>query len=262
MAPTTELESDSPLSVAEFYDALAPDYDTMTGFQKRFVQEKPFFRLLVGNHDVKTAVDAGCGTGFHSLLLAQLGVEVTAVDLSSAMIREVKKHAKTLDLTVNTLRAAFVDLKSVLKANVDAVFAMGNSVAHLLTERELRSAFGSFASILKPGGVLFLQNLNYDRILAGKERVQSVKEAGDKTFVRFYDYDGDLLKFNILTIEGKGETMTQKLQSVRLNPVCSGEMTSLLAASGFTDVRLFGSIALEEYRPDASKDLVVLARAK
>jgi SAM-dependent methyltransferase len=258
----TDVEQGSPLSVAEFYDALAPDYDTMTGFQKRFVHEKPFFRLLLEKYEIRTAVDAGCGTGFHSLLLAQLGAEVTAVDVSSAMIKEVKKHAKALNLTVNAVQAGFADLRKVLKSKFDAVFAMGNSMAHLLSDQELRSSFGNFASILKPRGILFLQNLNYDRILDGKERIQSVKEAGDKTFVRFYDYSGNLLTFNILTIERRGETVRQKMQSVRLNPVRSKEMIALVSGSGFTDIQLFGSIALEEYHPQSSKDLVILARMK
>jgi hypothetical protein len=163
---------------------------------------------------------------------------------------------------VNAVQAGFGDLKRVLKSKFDAVLAMGNSTAHLLSSQELRSAFEDFASILKPKGILFVQNLNYDRILADKERVQSVKEAGDKTFVRFYDYAGDLVTFNILTIEGRGEAMRQRMQSVRLNPIRSAEMGALVSATGFTDIQLFGSIALEEYHPQSSKDLVLLARTK
>ncbi len=261
MVPTTDTHAGPSLSVEEFYDALAADYDTMTGFQKRFVHEKPFFRLLVEKNRIRKALDAGCGTGFHSLLLAQLGVDVTAVDLSSAMIAQVREHAKSLNLRVNTLRAAFGDLRKTLKPEFDAVFAMGNSLAHLLSEKEVRNSLKNFASILKPNGMLFVQNLNYDRILDAKERVQSVREAGEKTFVRFYDYAADFLTFNILTIEGKGEAVRQRMQSVRLNPVRSAAMKDLVAASGFTDVRLFGSIALEEYREGSSKDLVVVARA-
>jgi hypothetical protein len=31
----------------------------MTGFGKRFIQEKPFFKLLVESHHIATALDAG-----------------------------------------------------------------------------------------------------------------------------------------------------------------------------------------------------------
>ncbi|MEK6756297.1 MAG: hypothetical protein AABZ02_09115, partial [Bacteroidota bacterium] len=67
MAATTKSEQVSMQDVAEFYDALAPDYDTMTGFEKRFVQERPFFRVLIERFGIKSALDAGCGSGFHSM---------------------------------------------------------------------------------------------------------------------------------------------------------------------------------------------------
>src|SRR5512135_913220 len=105
MDPTTEIEHGTPLTIEEFYDALATDYDSMTGFQKRFVQEKPFFRLLVDRHRIRTALDVGCGTGFHSLLLAQLGVEATGIDVSPAMIREAQRHAQELSLTATFIEA-------------------------------------------------------------------------------------------------------------------------------------------------------------
>jgi len=66
-----------PRSIAKFYDLLAPDYDGMTGFADRFARETPAFQTLVRRYGIRQALDAGCGTGFHSILLSQLGVTVT-----------------------------------------------------------------------------------------------------------------------------------------------------------------------------------------
>jgi hypothetical protein len=52
----------------KFYDELDADYDEMTGFERRFSHERPFFRMLIERYNVSTALDAGCGTGFQSLL--------------------------------------------------------------------------------------------------------------------------------------------------------------------------------------------------
>ena len=51
-------ENGTPVSpdIPAFYDRLAPDYDEMTGFGRRFVHEKPFFRLLVENHHIAEAI--------------------------------------------------------------------------------------------------------------------------------------------------------------------------------------------------------------
>ncbi len=260
MTPTTEREHEAQRAAADFYDTLASEYDAMTGFQKRFVHEKPFFRLLVERYGIRSALDAGCGTGFHSLLLAQLGVEVTAIDLSSAMLTRLKDHAKELGLSVTGMQTDFLNLRNVLTRRFDAVFSTGNSLAHLLTEESLRLALGNFHHVLTPGGILFVQVLNYDRILSKKERVQSVKEAGGKTFLRFYDYGEKSLTFNILTIDRSGDSLQSKLQSVELNPLRSADLSSMILGSGFTEIKLFGSIALDEFCPESSKDLVIFAK--
>ena len=260
MDPTTDIQHEIPVSVEAFYDALAPDYDLMTGFHNRFVREKPFFKLLVEKYDIASAVDAGCGTGFHSLLMAQLGVAMTAVDVSAEMIRAVDRHARELKLNVRTVQTDFGNLRDALPGGYDAVLSMGNSITHLLSDEEVRAAFDSFAAILKPRGILFLQTLNYDRILEQRGRIQSVKEAGTKTFVRFYDYSEELVSFNILTIDRTQDHPVQSMQSVQLRPLRSDEVVGKLQASGFTEIKLFGGISMEEFDPATSKDLVVLGR--
>ena len=259
MIPTNEVQENAPLTVAEFYDALAPDYDTMTGFQKRFVQERPFFRLLAEKYKIRVALDAGCGTGFHSLLLAQLGVQMTGVDVSAAMIQEARRHAKELSLPVHFIEAQNAELGRIFDSRFDAVFSLGNTTAHLLSDDALLHTFESYHAILKPKGVLFLQNLNYDRILANKERVQSIKEIGGTTFVRFYDYTDQLVSFNILTIEREGGIVQQSMRTIQLRPLQSTHLVEMMHRSNFGNVRLFGGIAMDDYDPQTSKDLVVIA---
>ena len=262
MVRKTEQPLDSNLSVMAFYDALAPEYDEMTGFQKRFVHEKPFFRLLVEKFGIRTALDAGCGTGFHSFLLAQLGVDVTAADISPEMLKIVRRHAKELGANVKVVESSFQSLPRLVPQAFDAVVSMGNSLAHLLTADELRASLECFSSILKPGGVLFLQNLNYDRILAHRERVQSVKEHGEKTFVRFYDYTESGVSFNILTIDKSNPSTQQSLRSVPLRPILKDELLETLRECRFEELKAYGSISMEEFQTEVSKDLVVLARTK
>ena len=43
-------------------------------------------------------VDFGCGTGRHAIPLAKKGAKVTAIDLTSGMIKEAKKKAKKLPI--------------------------------------------------------------------------------------------------------------------------------------------------------------------
>jgi len=92
MVPTINKKADN--LPEKFYDELAVDYDGMTGFEQRFPHERPFFRMLIDRYKLENALDAGCGTGFHSILLAQLGLQVTATDISEELLMQTRKHAK------------------------------------------------------------------------------------------------------------------------------------------------------------------------
>lgn len=247
-------------AVADFYDALAPDYDLMTGFEQRVVTDRPFFRLIVERYGIKRAVDAGCGTGFHSVLLAQLGVDVTAVDVSEGMLKKLSERASALNVQVRTLRTDFGSLASVVDETYDAVFCLGNTLAHLETDEDLHSALTNFSAVLEPGGLLFLQLVNFERILTSQQRIQSVRERGDKIFVRFYDFAPTTIRFNILTLERHEGSLAYRMQSVCLRPIRPSELLALVQRCGFAEPTVFGGISLEEFVAEKSPDVVLVAR--
>ena len=245
--------------VARFYDWLAADYDRMTGFEERLERELPLFREIVGRFGIRSVVDAGCGTGFHSILLARLGVQVTAVDLSEAMLAAVRKRVAGTGLDIRTVASSFEDLARHVPTPVDAVFCLGNSLPHLLSQRALHASLSGFAAILRPGGVLFTQTLNYDRILASPERVQNIKETEGSTFIRFYDFLGELIRFNILRLVRQGGNIGHEMRSVDLRPVLKQEFLDLLGQAGFQRAEARADLQGGEFRPSESKDLVVVA---
>jgi hypothetical protein len=143
----------------------------------------------------------------------------------------------------------------------DAVFCLGNALPHLLTDNDLLRALGNFHAVLRPGGMLFLQLLNYDRIMSSRTRVQSVRESGNATYVRMYDYGlaGDLILFNLLRLEKQGGDAGQSHITVPLRPLRSAELTAILHRSGFRDTRLFGGISMDAYDASSSRDLVMMS---
>jgi ubiquinone/menaquinone biosynthesis C-methylase UbiE len=247
--------------VSSFYDSLAGDYDVMTDFDNRFVKERPFFRMLVEKYRIKTALDAGSGTGFHSILLSQLGVSVTAVDQSAQMLKVLRQHANDSGVDVQTVESDFLLLPYRVARSFDAVVCMGNALAHLLSSEDLRRVLDNFASVLAPRGILFLQHLNYNRILHARDSIQNVKEVGGTTFIRSYQYADDRLHFSILKRQRENGSMLESLRTICLRPILWNELRLLLEETGFSEIHAYGSIALDAYHPKTSHDLVVLARS-
>lgn len=243
-----------------FYDALAPDYDSMTGFENRFEREEPVIKKIVDHYSIRTALDAGAGTGFHSLLLAGMGVRVTAVDVSGDMIRQLQNNAEKLRLPVRAMAVRFEELDATIDARFDAVLCLGNSLVHILTNAKLEKALENFYSLLNPGGVLFIQILNYDRIMKKRKRVQNIKKIGDTTFIRFYDYSGDRLYFNLLKLIGKNDRIDHTINTVELRPLKKEELTGFLRRAGFTSIEHSGALQFEPFDEHASTNLVTVAK--
>jgi glycine/sarcosine N-methyltransferase len=249
-------------SIEEFYDLLAPNYDAMTSFEQRFVQERAHFQALIDRYHFRNALDAGCGSGFHSVLLSQLGVDVLGVDVSTAMLHLAEEHARVYNVRLRTLQGSFENLGNIVKERFASVFVMGNSLAHLLSAAALEAALRNFMAVLNPRGTLIIQILNYDRIVARREHIQNEKRTGTKTFVRSYDFDEDGILFNIRTREQKNDLSEENIQTVRLRPVLRAELVAILEHVGFADISIYGSISLVPFDDINSRDLVVLASRK
>jgi glycine/sarcosine N-methyltransferase len=243
--------------VRRFYDSLAPDYDLMTSFDERFVKERPWFEAIVSKFAVRSALDAGCGTGFHSILLSRLGVTVAGVDASPAMIERARENARRLNSAVTLHTGAFSEISSIMEGvsgspgQFDAVFCLGNTLVHCLTDALLGEALLNFRSVLRPGGVLVVQILNYDRILSEKKELLGKREAGGMTFERRYSYQGETVTFTV--------TRGERMDSVTLRPLTRGMLETACTAAGFRDVSVFGDLAMGMFNPAVSTDLVLTA---
>lgn len=112
--------------------------------------------LSPGDH----VLDAGCGPGVHSIRAAAYGCQVTAMDLSSTMLRHAASRAKAAGLA-ERIEFRQGDLtKPDLGKAFDAVFSWG-VVIHI---PDTEAALDGLASLVAPGGRLTMQ-VSSDRSL-------------------------------------------------------------------------------------------------
>ena len=122
-----------------------------------------------------------------------------------------------------------------------------------------------FASCLTPGGILILQNRNFDAVLASRSRWMEPEThvEGDREWVfqRFYDFEpDDLIRFNIVTLTRQaGKDWHASVTATHLRPQKQQELAEALAAAGFTDIHSYGSLSGDAFVPLSSGNLVLTA---
>ncbi|UCE18681.1 MAG: class I SAM-dependent methyltransferase [Gemmatimonadota bacterium] len=242
----------------QFYEELAAEYDAMTQFEARFEKERGFFEGLKQEYGLRKVLDAGCGTGFHSVLLAKLGLEVTGIDSSTDMLKKAGEHIRAHNVDVRFQRATFQDMGLRRDEKFDAVVCMGNSLPHLHTEREIVLSLKNFYNVLNDKGIVVIQNLNYDRIMRTRERIVSVKKSDGTLFVRFYDFGETNIVFHILVLKEQAKEFTHKLLSTVLRPIYQDELLAWFGQAGFQNLKSLGNMAGEKFSKETSRDLIVV----
>ena len=275
------------------YDDFSADYDRFVDWPARLAAELPFVGRELQAAGAHRVLDAACGTGMHSIALAQRGYTVVGADLSAGMIEQARTNADGAGVSVQFEMAGFGELAQTFGAprpeepelgnltsasspraassgrrgvTFDALLCLGNSLPHLLTPADLAAALADFAACLPPGGLLLVQNRNFDAVLAQGERwmePQSYRdEAAEWLFLRFYDFEPDgTLTFNLATLRREGtRNWSQHVSSTRLRPLRQMELIAALSEAGFDNVVCYGDMTGAPFDPRVSPNLVITAR--
>lgn len=238
-----------------FYEEISKYYDYIFPVGKEQIN----FVTKVAGEGQKSVLDIACGTGGYALELAKKGYAVTAVDLDSKMVEELKGKSLKSNLDIEALQGNMLELSSKVSSKYDVAFCIGNSMVHLDGHEEIEKFFREMKGLLKEEGKLIIQIINYDRVLS--KNVQFLPTIENKevglTFQRLYRYDEILNKVffkTILEVEGK------KIENeIPLYPALSEDLEKLLRKAGFKDVKLYGDFKGNDFEKHNSYALVVVA---
>ena len=101
-------------------------------------------------------LEIGAATGRYTLELAKRGYQLTAVDLSAALLEECRKSLtdEGLEGQVQLVVADARDLGEVTKRDFDAILLMG-PLYHLIVKADRQTALKEAFDRLRAGGILF-----------------------------------------------------------------------------------------------------------
>src|SRR3984893_15799663 len=113
--------------------------------------QKPF--IDVADQITGTVLDAGCGTGDTALFLAGRGCKVTGIDFLDEPIKRAKRKAAERGLSATFLVKDALTLKD-WGERFDNVVDSG--LFHVFSDEDRKKYVAGLATVLKPGGRLFL----------------------------------------------------------------------------------------------------------
>jgi len=132
------------------YAALASVYDELTR-DIDYASRAKFIDTVFKRNDVKGIVlDAGCGTGALTLLLAKRGYDMIGVDASPDMLSVAYKKLDDANLPVTFLQQDLCDLD--LYGTVKGIVCMQDTLNHIGPQFE--KAMSGFSLFIEHGGIL------------------------------------------------------------------------------------------------------------
>ena len=203
----------APDAVRRMFDRIAPVYDAMNRTMTAGLDRR--WRRITAEAVIRpedAVLDACCGTGDLAIAGARLGGQVTGLDFSERMLERARHKAPKLEWVQGDLLSLPFDDRSFDAATV------GFGVRNV---DDLEPALRELRRVLRPGGRLGILEITRPR-------------GPLAPFYRFW-FDG------VVPLLGRvlpgGSAYTYLPASVRRFPG-PAELTELIAAAGFRDVRV------------------------
>ena len=132
------------------------------------------------------ALDVGCGGGLLSEALARAGAEVTAIDLAPALLDVARLHLHESGLGIDYRLVSVEALAAEMSGAFDVITCM-EMLEHV---PDPSSVIRACATLLKPGGKLFLSTLNrtplaFAAAILGAEHLLRLLPRGTHHYAQF-----------------------------------------------------------------------------
>jgi SAM-dependent methyltransferase len=183
-------------TVNEHYERLlSQHYTWMFGvsYEDRVSEQKSFLsRTLESPHytpEAAMAVDLGCGPGFQTIALAQLGFSpVIAIDTSAELLDELRSHIGSLP--VRTEKADLIDLPAIVQTEqATVIVCMGDTLTHLPAKSDVSTLFRGAFDRLRPGGMFVITYRDLTKELHGTDRFILVRSDENKIMTCFLEFE-------------------------------------------------------------------------
>ena len=153
--------------MASVYDR-ADIYDLLED-EGRYEAYKKHWEIVLQDKSVKTFLDVSIGSGNVTLPLAELGVRLYGSDLSETMLARCRQKAQKKNVDIEAKCCDFRSVSEQFSERFDCVASTGNSLPYVSNE-DVLATLGQMDRLVKPGGYLYFDVRNWDKILRERNR--------------------------------------------------------------------------------------------
>ena len=232
----------------------------------------PFYKILYQNRDNLEAqefvenlleylqpqagarmLDIACGEGRFARQLAEHGFEVTGIDISHESIEAAKAfEEENLQFFVQDMRMPFY------VNYFDYAFNFFTSFGYFAHDRDHALAARSFAASLKTGGILVIDYLNAEQVMANMVPEETIQR-GSYTFTisRKIERNHIVKEINFMDADKKQRQYTESVAAFTL-----ADFIKMFRPANMQLVSTFGDYQLGAYHPLDSPRLIMIFKKK
>lgn len=231
----------------------SPYYDIL--YRHRSEEEaRQFLSTLLGflkPEKGSRMLDLACGNGRYSRYLAEMGYDVTGVDISDSKIEEARKSE------LEFLSFYRHDMRKPFRYNYfDYVFNFFTSFGYFQTDKEHIQTIRAARESLKHGGTFLIDYLNSPKVLKNLVGEEERELDGIRFKIFRYPEDGYIVKRIKLLHRNRELEFSERVRAFSKE-----DLQSMIDSCGFKTEQIFGDYKLNGYSAENSDRLILVARA-
>lgn len=231
------------------YHALAQSYDRLTN-DVDYAATVDFYLEIQRREGLspKTAVDLACGTGSVSVLLAQKGLRVTAVDMSADMLAEAAQKAAGMENPPFFVNQRLEQLQ--LPRGVDLAVCALDSLDYITDPEDCAEAIRRVYRVLNPGGI-FIFDVNTPEKLRAMDG-QVFLDEDDDVFCVWrgeFDEETNICSYGMDLFQRSGGVWHRTFEEHREYAYSQAQLTGYLKQAGFTRIEVYADRKFEAPAP-------------
>ena len=223
--------------------------------QRDFCEAELFIDNLINYLKPKPGarfLDIGCGKGRHSIYLNKKGYNVVGIDLSPESISFASTFVN------HNLQFYVEDMRNFeCSDKFDYVLNLFTSFGYFENDNNNYAALNCVYNSLLPNGIFVLDFMNAQKEIA--ELIENETKTIDGIefkISRFFE-NNFIIKQIKFSDQGKEHNFQERVKALTIN-----DFRNYFDANGLKIVNLLGNYNLEEFNPETSKRLIIIAQKK